>query len=169
MVKPLSSPDHIITTAKEEGKDSNLPQHLSIIKTQNALYVFIKSAFILKLQNCISLEYTSMCTEVRLKMQCPNRLMKLNWYMFIYTDCSGFMEATHSHLFLILIDLRRARENVFTSLFKSKRKVQQKLVQTSRGGVLCDAHRSTTLLKGVTESIIRITQYIYRNLTLEKY
>lgn len=40
--------------------------------------------------------------------------------MFINTDYSGFMEATHSHLYLILIHLRRARENVFTSLFKSK-------------------------------------------------
>lgn len=79
------------------------------------------------------------------------------------------MEATHSHLFLILTDLRKARENGFTSLFKSKSKVHQKLVQTSRRAVLCGAHLSRILLKGVTEQIIRITQYIYRNLALEKY
>lgn len=50
-----------------------------------------------------------MYTEIRLKMHCPNRLIKLNWFMFIYTDYSGFIQATHSHLYLILIHLRRAK------------------------------------------------------------
>lgn len=65
-------------------------------------------------------------------MHCPNGLIKLNWYMFIYTDYSGFIEATPSDLYLILIRLRRAKENVLTTFLKSKIKVHKKMVQTSR-------------------------------------
>lgn len=136
--------DHIITTANEEGRNLNLQHHLSFINNQNSnMYCVTKSAFILIPQNFISLEYTSMCTEIRLKMHCPNRLLKLNWYMFIYTDYSGFTEATHSHLYLILIHLRGAWENLFTSLFKSKITSKTNTNQQVRSATWCSPIKNT--------------------------
>lgn len=73
-------------------------------------------------------------TELRLNIDFPNSLMKPNWYIPAYADHTGFIKATQPTSYLMLIHLRRARENVVASLFRNKRKVNQKaqkLAQTS--------------------------------------
>ena len=65
-------------------------------------------------------------TKLRLKIYFPSSLMKLNWYVSADADYTGFIQGTRLTSYLMLIHLRRARENVVASLFKNKRKVNQK-------------------------------------------